>query len=220
MKDKRIYTIAAIGILAAIMLILGFTPIGLISIPGLSFKITVLHIPVIIGGCMLGWKSGAVLGGLFGLISFYNNSFIAPTITSFVFTPFYSVSPEYSGNLWSLLICFIPRIMIGIVSALVYNGIFALVKRRSESNIASDAGRILAGGIAGFAGAATNTILVFTGIGLFFGGEFTIAKGEASFMDIVYATITANAIVEAIAAVIFAAAVVKPLSIILENQKT
>ena len=100
------------AIFAALIVVLAFTPfIGYIPL-GFT-RATIIHIPVIMGSLMLGPKKGAALGGVFGLTSFINNT-INPTLTSFVFTPFYSLG-EYSGGIGSLIICFVPRILIGVV---------------------------------------------------------------------------------------------------------
>ena len=100
-----------LALLGALIVVLAFTPfIGYIPL-GVT-RATIVHIPVIIGSILLGPKMGAVLGGLFGLTSFINNSFISPNITSFTFTPLYSVG-EFHGNVWSLVICFVPRILLG-----------------------------------------------------------------------------------------------------------
>ena len=101
-----------LAIFSAIIVVLAYTPfIGYIPL-GFT-RATIIHIPVIIGSLMLGPKKGAVLGGVFGLTSFINNT-INPTVTSFVFTPFYNLG-EYSGGIGSVIICFLPRILIGVV---------------------------------------------------------------------------------------------------------
>lgn len=50
-----------------------------------------------------------------------------PTVTSFVFTPFYNLG-EYSGGIGSVIICFIPRTLVGVVPYYVYKGIRKLKK--------------------------------------------------------------------------------------------
>ena len=54
----------------------------------------------------------------FGLTSFINNT-MNPTPTSFVFTPFYSIA-GVSGGWGSVIICFLPRILVGIIPYYVY----------------------------------------------------------------------------------------------------
>ena len=152
------------AIFAALIVVLAFTPfIGYIPL-GFT-RATIIHIPVIMGSLMLGPKKGAALGGVFGLTSFINNT-INPTLTSFVFTPFYSLG-EYSGGIGSLIICFVPRILIGVVPFYVYR----LVKKLSKNNGVSSVGLI----VAGLSGALTNTLLVMNLIFVFFRNDYAAA---------------------------------------------
>ena len=155
------------AIFAALIVVLAFTPfIGYIPL-GFT-RATIIHIPVIMGSLMLGPKKGAALGGVFGLTSFINNT-INPTLTSFVFTPFYSLG-EYSGGIGSLIICFVPRILIGVVPFYVYR----LVKKLSKNNGVSSVGLIAAG----LSGALTNTLLVMNLIFVFFRNDYAAANGR------------------------------------------
>ena len=61
-----------LAVLIAIMLILAFTPLGYLRIGPLA--ISLMTIPVVIGAMILGPAGGAVLGLVFGLTSFYQNS--------------------------------------------------------------------------------------------------------------------------------------------------
>ena len=154
------------AIFSALIVVLAFTPfIGYIPL-GFT-RATIIHIPVIIGSLMLGPKKGAVLGGVFGLTSFINNT-MNPTVTSFVFTPFYSLG-EYSGGIGSVIICFVPRILIGVVPFYVYH----LIKKLSKNEGVSSAGLIAAG----LSGALTNTLLVMNLIFLFFRESYASANG-------------------------------------------
>ena len=108
----------AIIIAMAFVPYLGYIPLGFMNA-------TIIHIPVIIGAIVLGPKRGAFLGGVFGITSMINNTF-NPNITSFVFSPFYSMG-DMHGNIWSIVICLVPRILVGVVAYYVYR----LVDRKS-----------------------------------------------------------------------------------------
>ena len=101
---------------------------------------------------------------MFGCTSIWINTF-TPTITSFVFSPFYSAG-AYHGNIYSLVIALIPRMLIGVVAAVVYR---FLVKNKIS--------KVLACAAAGLFGSLTNTILVLSGIYIFFGPGYAAAKG-------------------------------------------
>ncbi|MBW9212702.1 MULTISPECIES: ECF transporter S component [Terrabacteria group] len=93
----------------AIELLLALTPLGYLNVGVIS--ITLMHLPVILAGVFMGKKEGATIGFVFGLASFLRATF-APNLTSFCFTPFYSIG-QIQGNFYSLLICFGPRIFLG-----------------------------------------------------------------------------------------------------------
>ncbi|HIY18963.1 MAG TPA: ECF transporter S component, partial [Candidatus Blautia avistercoris] len=103
---------AQTALFMALIVLMAFTPF-LGYIPLGFTRATIIHVPVILGSLLLGPKKGALLGGVFGLTSFVNNT-INPTVTSFVFTPFYTLG-EFQGGIGSLIICFIPRILTGVV---------------------------------------------------------------------------------------------------------
>lgn len=106
-----------LAFLMMIVIVLALTPFGFLQIGPL--KITFIQIPVIIGSLLMGWKSGAILGALFGLLSLINNT-MAPGPLSFVFSPFIPVLGSTQGSLWALMVAFGPRILVGIIPDLVY----------------------------------------------------------------------------------------------------
>ena len=187
-----------LALFAGIIVVLSMTPLGYIPLG--VIKATTIHIPVILGSILLGWKAGAVLGGIFGLTSLVVNT-LTPSLTSFVFTPFYSLDGS-GGSLWSLVVCFVPRILVGILPYFIYRGI----QKLHGSDIVSL-------GTAGFLGSMTNTLLVMNLIYLLFGERWGAAKQISS--DLIYKTIlgviAANGIPEAIVAAVITAAVGKVL---------
>lgn len=185
--------IVQMAIFSALIVVLAFTPfIGYIPL-GFT-RATIIHIPVIIGSLILGPKKGAVLGGVFGLTSFINNT-INPTVTSFVFTPIYSLG-EYSGGIGSIIICFVPRILIGVIPFYVYH----LVKKCSKNDGVSPIGLVLAG----LSGALTNTLLVMNLIFVFFRDAYASANGVAAeaVYSFILGIIGVNGVPEAIVAAV------------------
>ncbi len=106
-SETQHFTVLAFFI--AIELLLALTPLGYLNVGVIS--ITLMHLPVILSGVFMGKKEGAIIGFVFGLASFLRATF-APNLTSFCFTPFYSVG-NVQGNIFSLVICFGPRIFLG-----------------------------------------------------------------------------------------------------------
>ena len=168
--QKKTLLLVQFSILVAIEAVVCLTPLG--SLPALGpIVATLAAVPVIITAIIMGTGWGALMGFLFGFFSFIVWTFIPPGPAAFVFTPFYSVG-DFSGNFWSLVICFVPRILIGVVTGLAYN----LFKRILKSHVGHD---IITFGLSGFLGSMTNTILVLVGIYFFFGESYAAEYGMA-----------------------------------------
>ena len=199
MKNKKTSDMILAAIFLTIIFLLAFTP-GLGYIPLGAIRITTIHIPVIIGGILLGPKYGAVLGGVFGLTSFINNTF-SPVITSFVFTPFYTIG-DAQGNLWSLVICFVPRILIGVVAYYIFVLMEKMQKKRKGHRSVSFI-------VSGIIGSLTNTILVMNFIYIFFGKQYATAGNYSyeTLYSVILGIIGINGIPEAIGAAIITTAV-------------
>ena len=71
MKTKQFNTkfFVELALMIAIIIIMSFTPLGYIRLPGLS--ITFLTVPVAVGAIVLGPMGGLICGAAFGLTSFY-----------------------------------------------------------------------------------------------------------------------------------------------------
>ena len=104
--------LVSVGLMAAIVIVLANTPLGMIQLP--IVKATTVHIPVIIGAILLGPAAGAILGGVFGVCSLISNT-MAPTLLSFAFSPFMSTTgiPGAIKAIWVSIGC---RILIGLVA--------------------------------------------------------------------------------------------------------
>ena len=100
---QNVRKMVIVAMLSGICLFLGLTGLGFIPLP--LFKLTILHLPVIIGAIIEGPVVGASIGLIFGLFSIYQN-ITAPT----------PMSPFFYNPLVSIL----PRVLIGIVSYYVY----------------------------------------------------------------------------------------------------
>jgi uncharacterized membrane protein len=190
------------SLFVAIIFLLSFTPLGFISLP--LIKGTITHVPVIIGSILLGPKIGACLGAMFGLASLINNTVNPSSILSFAFSPAVPVPGTSDGSLWALVICFIPRILVGIVPWYVDKFVTNMTKGNKKSRIFSVA-------IAGIAGSATNTLLVTHLIFFIFKDAYALAKDVP--VDAIYGFVigimTVHGIPEAIIAAILAPAVCK-----------
>lgn len=184
-----------VAIFGAIICIMSFTPF-LGYIPLGFTRATIIHVPVIIASLLMGPKKGGALGFLFGLTSFINNT-INPTPTSFVFTPFYSIG-EISGGIGSVIICFIPRILVGVIPHYVYKLVLRFVSESTRKKGVSGIGLILAG----ISGALVNTLLVMNLIFVFFRDAYAQANDVAvsAVYTFILSIIGINGVPEAIVA--------------------
>jgi uncharacterized membrane protein len=192
-----------LALFAAIVLLLGFTPLGMIPLP--FIKMTIIHIPVILGALLLGPKYGAILGSLFGLVSLISNT-ITPALTSFTFSPLIPLPGTANGTPLALVVCFLPRILVGIIPYYVYRAIQKVTHAKKEGSVVSLA-------VAGVSGALTNTIFVMALIFVLFRDAYAAAKGVPTdaVLGIVLGIVGANGVPEAIGAGILVAAIGKVL---------
>lgn len=197
-QSSKTRGLVQLALFAALITIMAFTPfIGYIPL-GFT-RATIIHIPVILGALILGPKYGAVLGFIFGLTSLINNTF-NPTLTSFVFSPFYA-----GGNLYSLIICFVPRILVGIIPYYVYKTIVKFIKKDCASTYAL--------AVSGIVGSLVNTILVMNFIYIFFADSYAAVNNTTSSLlySFILSIIGINGLPEAIVAGIIVTAVGKVL---------
>ena len=191
-QHRQVQSLAVLAMFTAILFLLTFTPIGMIDLP--IIKATVLHVPVIIGALLLGPKKGAFLGGMFGLASLLKNTLV-PNLSSFAFSPLIPV------------VCFVPRILVGVTPWLVYTLLQALSRRR---------GSVLQAGsmaLSAVVGAFTNTALVMGLIALLFRDAYAAAQGipAEAVLGFILGIVAANGVPEAIVAAILVPAVCIPM---------
>ena len=151
--------LAAVIIVQTMIPFLGYIPLGIMNA-------TIIPVTVAVGAVLLGLKSGAFLGFVFGLSSMCKNTFM-PNPTLFVFSPFVNIG-GYGGNWKSVVICLIPRILTGAAAFFA----FRFFDRKQKRKIALIAGGAMA--------AITNTVFVMGGIYFLFGTEYAAASGRAA----------------------------------------
>ncbi|MEG1972368.1 MAG: ECF transporter S component [Oscillospiraceae bacterium] len=194
MKKSSVSEMTQVALFSAIVVALAMIP-GIGYIPLGITRATTIHIPVILASILLGPKKGALVGGVFGLTSLFTNTF-SPTLTSFVFSPFYA-----GGNVLSLVICFVPRILTGVVPYYVYT----LLSKKQAGNVPALA-------LSGFLGSMTNTLLVMNMIYLFFGKSYAAAKNiTVGLYDVILGVICVNGALEAVVAAVLITGLCKAL---------
>ena len=202
MKYTKTLSMVQLALFSALIMLLATVPyIGYIKVPFLAIQATTIHIPVIVGSILLGPKAGAFLGAVFGLTSLINNT-TQPGITSFCFSPFIQMGEGLGGSPLALIICFVPRILCGVIPHYVFHGVQKLTKDPGRTRKRS----LL---LAGVAGSMTNTLLVMSMIYLFFGQAYAAARNIAyeALLGVIGSVILINGTIEAIVAALIASAV-------------
>ena len=136
-----------LALLAAIVLVLAYTPLGYIHIGPLA--ITPIMIPVTVGAILLGPTEGAILGGIFGLTSF------STCFGSDAFgTMLMSINPVFT-----FLTCVPTRVLAGWLPAVIFKALY-----RKEQPLRANT----AFGVAALAGPVLNTVFFMGALVLFF----------------------------------------------------
>lgn len=191
-RKPDVLRLTQLGILLALEAVLAFTPLGFITIPPIS--ITLLHIPVIVGGILLGPLDGAVLGGAFGIFSMIRASMTGnPGDILF--------NPAASGNpVASIVMSVLPRILIGLIAAWIYLLMKKLTKGKDLAAIP----------VAAAVATILHTVMVLGLMELLF---------DAFPLEQFFSTvILLNGLVEVCTAIVIATAVCKPLMHILRKK--
>lgn len=188
-KKKKTLRIALLALFTAIIILqnfipfLGYIPLGVLNL-------TIIHVTVIIAALLLGPKDGAIVGGIWGTITFIR-AFVWPTSP---IAPIVFVNP---------LISILPRILIGVVAGYA----FIWAKKSFHS-------KIFAASLASVLGSLTNTFLVLGQIYLFYRGQSQVMYGldTAALMPYLLGLVLTNGIPEALIAAIVSPAVAVPLA--------
>jgi uncharacterized membrane protein len=204
-KNQKTRRLVLTAFFVAAQLVLMLTPIGYIPIG--PVRATTMHIPVILGGMLLGSGTGAFLGFVFGLTSLLINTF-APTVTSFVFSPFITVGGIH-GNFASLLIVFVPRILLGWLSPVIYHQLCAWTKKSYVSAMLSAAVNTL-----------LHTALVMGGIAVFFAEPYAQARQilVSDLAGVIMGVVATNGVMEMILAAVIVPALMKALKPSMERM--
>lgn len=182
---KRLRRLTQLSLLIALLAVLALTPLGFIMIPPVS--ITIMHIPVIIGAVLLGPLDGGILGGAFGVMSMLKATFSAASPVDIMFSPFISGKP-----LQSLVMCIVPRILLGVIAGCVF---LAFRKAGKQGPVSM--------GISAGVAALSHSLLVLGCLWLFF--------SAMPLREVFLTIVTLNGLLELAAAILVTAAVCAPL---------
>ncbi len=194
-REKKTVDLTVMGVLVAVIFLLTYMPLKVGPI-----EMTLRMIPVVLGGILLGPLQGAILGGFFGLTSFFECFGLLGMPLSAFGSFMVGLDPALTA-----VMCFVPRIIMGFCAALIF-------KAFKEKNVAAHA-------VANISGALLNTVL-FTGLLLllFWSNPAFIAKMQEWGLDtsnlglFVVAFVGLNGLIEALVCVFIGTAISKGVS--------
>ncbi len=181
MNMASVLNLTLTAVFLAIIIVMSFTPIGYLKVG--TIEISLLAIPVAAGAALLGVGGGALLGLAFGV-----TSLIQCFGMSAFGTALFGINPALTA-----VLCIVPRVLVGVASALVYK---VLKKKNIQTNVSS---------LASFLTAAVVNTILFVGMFIaFFGNTDFYAGLETQFattgvIAFFAAFVGVNGIVEAVA---------------------
>ena len=195
MKSNRFTTaqLTLLGLMAAILLLMAYTPLGYLNIGPLAISFNV--IPVAISAVVLGPVGGAVAGAIFGLTSFLQC--IGVGGSSAMGVVLFGINPVFA-----FVQRFVPRLLDGICLGFIFKGM------RKVSNT------YVACAVTGFFSAFLNTLFFMTALIVMFGNTELIRNLMGGHNIIVGCCLMVgvNAISEMVSSTIITAAVGTALS--------
>ena len=151
-RSRNLKTLVLGAILAAVTLVLGMTPMGIIPLGFIN--VTIMCIPVVVGTVCCGLKVGLILGAAFGIASACSAFGVSLVPTSALVSLLMAESPYQV-----VLMCLVPRLLLPVVVHLVYQGFAKKSEKLGKVGVS----------VAAAAGSLTNTVLYLGIMLLLFG---------------------------------------------------
>lgn len=190
------------GVMTAIIFIMGLSPLGYIQTA--TLKIALVTIPVSIAAFALGPKGGAVAGLSFGITS----AIMAFTSPSPLMVKLTDISPVRT-----VILCVVPRVLVGLLAGTIAH-ILKTIKLPGHHLRPTKLPAPIVGGIAGFSVAFLNTVFFMSTILMMFGDSEAVKgmEGHHNLVLFIIAAVTTNALIEWISCTVLTSAVALGLS--------
>ena len=156
-QSERIRKMVIAAMLSAIVMVLTFTPIGMIPLPPPLPSATTVHIPVLVAALVEGPVVGLIVGAVFGVCSFiraWGSGMVG--LTLFFRNPVISI---------------LPRLLVPLIAY----GAWKLWSKFVKSNAWTDK---LGAALAAVIGTIANTVMCLGLIALIYGSDLTVMLNE------------------------------------------
>ena len=184
---ERNRKIALTGGFSALIVVLGITRLGFISLSP-TISLTIMHIPVILAAIMCGLPGGIISGAVFGIFS----------LVQAAMSPSGGLDPLFVNPLISIL----PRMLFGLAAWGLWK-LFTCIPHMPKPVCAA---------VSAFLSTLVHTCLVIGSIYLLYNAKITEAMGGAGYIAGLL-ILAPNALMEAAAAVIVCSAVIGSVTI-------
>ena len=114
-SSNKVQRLTTLAIFSAIVVVVQLF-FGSFTVNGISFSVVL--IPIVVGGAILGPSAGTILGFLFGLITLINGLCYRDPFTAFLL---YNTGAK--GTIVTALVCLLKATLAGLVSALIYKAL-------------------------------------------------------------------------------------------------
>lgn len=214
-RSRQIFNMTTLAVLIGIEAIFCFVPIlGSIQIGPVVATLAML--PVVIVACIYGPMFGGILGFVAGLFSFIVWTFIDNANPSaMMFTPWNAITGDYH-NYWTIVICFVPRILTGVFAGLTNKYLGKLFKLEEKDGSKKTTLEIVFYAIACVIGSLTNTALVLFGTYFLWGKDYALYAGMdfSLLLGVILGIVGTNGLFEAAVCGIIGTTVSKSLNVV------
>ncbi len=185
--------ITMLGLMAAVLLLMAYTPLGYLNIGPLAITFNV--IPVAISAIVLGPLGGAIAGAIFGLTSFLQCIGIGGT--SAMGAMLFNINP---------FLAFIQRMVPRVLDGLLIGYLFRAMRKRTNIYLSC--------AVTGFFSAFLNTAFFMTALVLLFGNTEYLQEmiGGRNILLFICTFVGVNAVCEMISSTVITGAVGAALS--------
>ena len=125
-SSNSIRFMTQLALLIAIQIVMKLIGLGMVPVGPL--KMSFLTVPIAVGAIISGPAVGAILGGIFGIISFYDALSGASVMTS----TFLSISPIHT-----FILCVGTRVLMGYLTGVIYKALKKVMKNSARYVIGS-----------------------------------------------------------------------------------
>lgn len=206
-NSERVLRLTQLAMLVAVELILSLTPLGNLPTPWgipLSFNV----VPVAVGAVVMGPAEGAVLGLIFGVVSFWKGLTGTNVVSNLC------IQASFLG---ALLILIVNRVLIGLIPGFVYKAF-----KKANATL-----RMVGVAVSCVLVPLLNTALYIVGNSIIFKDIFVGRYGEQAaavatsfdLMKLMTVLLAPNAIPEALTCLIVGTAVCKALEHVIGEKK-